>query len=117
VFFDDRRERLLKLIEAAMGKSVVREDVVSSHRPARLAFCIWRMCLLLRCSILVRQPVPNYRPSKPDIPPDWRWRVPMKTFLCRPCPTGLGVATVPPFAHSTVADDAEATRYQQARTP
>jgi hypothetical protein len=27
VFFDDRRERLLKLIEAAMGKPAVREDV------------------------------------------------------------------------------------------
>ena len=26
-FFDDRRERLLKLIEAAMGKPAVREDI------------------------------------------------------------------------------------------
>ena len=38
-------------------------------------------------------------------------------FFAALAPPRLGVATVPPFAHSTVADDAEATRYQQPRTP
>jgi hypothetical protein len=69
---------------------------------------------MLRCSIFARQPEPNYTPSKPDIPPDWRWRVPMKNlFFAALAALSLGVATVPAFAHSTVADDAGATRYQQ----
>jgi hypothetical protein len=57
---------------------------------------------------------PPSLPSKPDIPPDGRWRVPMKNlFFAALAALSLGAATVPAFAHSTVADDAVATRYQR----
>jgi hypothetical protein len=67
---------------------------------------------MLQCRIPARQPEPTCRPSKPDIPPDWRSRVPMENlFFVALAALSLGVATVPAFAHSTVADDA--ARYRQ----
>jgi hypothetical protein len=40
---------------------------------------------------------PNYSASKPDIPPDWKWRVPMENL----------------FYAATSLGDAVATRHQQ----
>ena len=68
---------------------------------------------MLQCSIILSRAQPHFQTTemKPDILPDWRWRVPMKNlFFAALSP---GAATVPGFAHSTIADDAVATRYQQ----
>jgi hypothetical protein len=56
---------------------------------------------------------------KPDIPPDWRWRVPMKNlFFAALAVLTLSVAVVPAYAHdfhngSTVSGDHAATQIQQ----
>jgi hypothetical protein len=59
-------------------------------------------------------------PIKPDISPDWRWRISMKTlFLAAFTALSLTVAVVPVASAagfhngSTVAGDAAATRMQQ----
>jgi hypothetical protein len=58
-----------------------------------------------------------FKPSKPDVSPDWMWRVPMK-YLVRAAFFALSLATIAPVAnaavqHSTVAGDAAATRMVQ----
>jgi hypothetical protein len=54
-------------------------------------------------------------PSKPDIPPDHRWRIPMKNLiLAAVAALSLTAAVIPAYAHSTVAGDAQATRMQQS---
>jgi hypothetical protein len=53
-------------------------------------------------------------PSKPDISPDWRWRIPMKNMILAAFAVlSLSVAVVPAFAASTIAGDAKATEAQQ----
>jgi hypothetical protein len=60
-------------------------------------------------------PAPLKDPSKPDISPDWRWRIPMKNLILAAfAALSLSAAVVPAaFAHSTIAGDALATRMQQ----
>jgi hypothetical protein len=54
------------------------------------------------------------QPSKPDILPDQRWRIPMKNLILAAfAALSLGAAVVPAYAASTVAGDAQATRMQQ----
>jgi hypothetical protein len=61
-------------------------------------------------------------PSKPDIPTDKRWRIPMKNlFFAALAALSLGVAVVPAYAHdfhngSTVVGDRSATLMQQTGT-
>jgi hypothetical protein len=75
---------------------------------------------MLHCGILIASCMPTYHPSKPDISPDQRWRIPMKNlFLAAFAALSLSAAVVPvanaAVFHngSTVAGDAAATRMQQ----
>jgi hypothetical protein len=36
---------------------------------------------MLQCSIIIRLATSMFDRSKPDISPDWRWRIPMKTMI------------------------------------
>jgi hypothetical protein len=63
---------------------------------------------------------PSLYPSKPDISPDRRWRIPMKNlFLAAVAALSLSAAVVPAanaaifHNNSTIAGDAAATRMQQ----
>jgi hypothetical protein len=64
---------------------------------------------------LCRWTSPTKDPSKPDIPPDDRWRIPMKSLILAAfAALSLTTAIVPAaYAASTVAGDAQATRQQQ----
>jgi len=54
---------------------------------------------------------------KPDISPDWRWRIPMKNlFLAAVATLSLGVGAANATVvgdHSTIAGDRSATLFQQ----
>jgi hypothetical protein len=63
---------------------------------------------------------PSLHPSKPDIPPDHRWRIPMKNLILAAFAALSLSAAVAPLASaatfhngSTVAGDSLATRMQQ----
>jgi hypothetical protein len=82
------------------------------------AIAAWIQCRSdeLSCSLGIS----TQRSSKPDISPDWRWRIPMKTlFLAAFAALTLTVAVAPVASAanfhngSTVAGDAAATRLQQ----
>ena len=68
---------------------------------------------MLQRHIIIRRAYTKFCPPKPDISPDWSWRIPMKSmFLAAFAALTLSVAVVPAFA-STVAGDAQATRFYQ----
>jgi hypothetical protein len=56
-----------------------------------------------RCAGLFSDPVrPTNSRLKPDIPPDWRWRIPMKGMIVAALTVvslGVGVANAQSFAH------------------
>jgi hypothetical protein len=63
---------------------------------------------------------PSLHPSKPDIPPDQRWRIPMKNLILAAFAALSLSAAVAPLASaatfhngSTVAGDSAATRFEQ----
>jgi hypothetical protein len=75
---------------------------------------------MVHCSILIAPAYPISPASKPDISPDWRWRIPMKNLILAAFAVLSLSAVVVPVANaaafhngSTVAGDAAATRMQQ----
>jgi hypothetical protein len=57
---------------------------------------------MLHRSIIIRARTSICEPSKPDISPDWRWRIPMKTMILAALTVlclGAGVANAQSFAH------------------
>ncbi len=72
---------------------------------------------MLRRGIILGARVPIFRPSKPDISPDWRWRIPMKTMILAAFAAlslGVGVANAATFHNgSSVGGDTLATQMQQ----
>jgi hypothetical protein len=61
------------------------------NRDIPRAQCI---ALMLHRSIIIRARTSICGPSKPDISPDWRWRIPMKTmFLAAVAALSLGVGS------------------------
>jgi hypothetical protein len=75
---------------------------------------------MLHCDIINPEHTPICHPSKPDIPPDQRWRIPMKNLILAAFAALSLSAAVAPLANaavfhngSTVAGDAAATEMQR----
>jgi hypothetical protein len=74
--------------------------------------------LLSRVEFAVGLPI--WLPIQAGIPPDWRWRIPMKNLILAAIAALSLTAAIAPMANaanfhngSTVAGDAKATRMQQ----
>jgi hypothetical protein len=66
---------------------------------------------MLQCSIIIRRHAPIFGPSKPDISPDWRWRVPMKNLMLAAFAALSLTAGIAPMAHAFTTGFPQTTQH------